>query len=400
MSITVAEVYKLPTLKNVKILTGKSGFQNQVDRMGILDYEFISYKMQGEFIKNDFVLSSLLFAKDDINLMSAAVKTLIDNGVSLLGIKDIYYQELPADLLQYAVEKDFSIFLFSHDAYFEDIITDVTDTLRLIDRDQLIEMKVDNLIGNELSRSLVRELALDINPVFRESCCAIFCRPGSHAEEGVLFRTLERLRRLEYFRSENSVFRYKNGFIAVLTTGSAAEILDDSRPEIRNASQTPRQILTAFLTQTGLLPEEYYMGVSDCFSQLHYLDKAVQQSLFSCSVCRLENRHTVFYSEIGLYRVILPYLHDYWLSDYCKSIVEPIRQYDEKYSADLFHTAAVYVQNDGSVKQTAAALFQHENTVRYRIGKIRELMGMEKDSAGFYPQLCIAVLTSQLEYYL
>lgn len=400
MSITVAEVYKLPTLKNAKILTGKSGFQNPVDRMSILDYEFISYKMKGEFIKNDFVLSSLLFAKDDRTMMVAAIKILIDSGVSLLGIKDVYYKELPADLLRYAVERDFSIFLFTHNVYFEDIITDVTDMLRLVDRSQLVEMKVDNLIGNELSRPLVRELALEINDTFRECVCAVYCKPDGHMDESVLYRTLERLKRLEYFRDEHCVFKYKNGIMAVLSFGNASDNRGDAFADERFTKQPPRKILAEFLSKTGLSGEEYRVGVSDCFLQLHHLDKAVQQSLFAESACHTDSTALAFYSEIGLYRFIMPFLHSYWLTDYSRSVVEPIRQYDEKYSADLFHTAMAYVQNEGNIKQTAAALFQHENTVRYRIGKIKELLGMDRENAGFYPQLCIAIQAYRLEHYL
>lgn len=404
MSITVAEVYKLPTLKNARILTGKSGFQNPVDRMSILDYEFISYKMKGEFIKNDFVLSSLLFAKDDVNMMIAAVKSLIDNGVSLLGIKDVYYKELPSDLIRYAVEREFSIFLFTHDVYFEDIITDVTDMLRLVDRSQLIEMKVGSLIGNELSRSLVRELALDINDSFCEAVCAVYCRPEVHADESLLYRTLERLKRLDYFRGSNSVFKYKNGIMAVFSFGSPLGERNETRPEERPADRgaqpSPRKVLADFLTATGLSTEEYRVGVSDCFSQLHHLDKAIQQCLFAENVCHIESKSAVYYSDIGLYKFIMPFVHTYWLTEYCRGIVDPILRYDEKYSADLFHTASVYVQNDGNIKQTAAALFQHENTVRYRIGKIKELLGMDKDSSGFYPQLCTAILAYRLENYI
>ncbi len=387
MSLTVADAYKLKSLQNVTILTGQCGFQNAIDRMSILDYEFISYKMQGEFIKNDFVLSSFLFAKDDINLLIAAVKTLIDSGVACLGIKNVYYKELPEDLICYAKQKSFSIFLFGHDIYFEDIITEVTDTLRLIDNNQLLEMKVDNLIGNELSRSLVRELSLDINSHFKECFVVIYCKALKHTEEGAQFRSLERLKKLDYFKPEHSVFKYKQGMLAILSFHEENKI-------------SCKKIAQEFWLHTALTPDEYFLGVSDCLQALHQLDKGIQQSLYACKVCEIQQAHQKLFDEIGLYKVILPFQDSFWLNYYYKSMLDPLDQYDEKYSADLLKTAIFYVKHDGNIRKTAQALFQHENTIRYRLNKIKELLSMEGDSHSFYPQLCIAVQIYQLETFM
>ncbi|WP_206459955.1 PucR family transcriptional regulator [Anaerovorax sp. IOR16] len=387
MSLTIADAYKLKSLQNVTILTGQSGFQNVIDRMSILDYEFISYKMQGEFIKNDFVLSSFLFAKDDVNLLIAAVKSLIDNGVSCLGIKNVYYKDLPEDLISYAKEKSFSIFLFGHDIYFEDIITEVTDTLRLIDNNQLLEMKVDNLIGNELSRSLVRELALDINSNFKERFVVLYCKTLKHTGEGTHFRALERLKNLDYFKKEHSIFKYNQGMLAILTFDNLRKI-------------NSKKIAQEFWLYTALDPDNYILGVSDCLLALHQLDKGIQQSLYACKVCEIQQNRQRLYEEIGLYKVILPFQDSFWLNHYYKSILSPLEQYDEKYSADLLKTAISYVNNDGNIRKTAEALFQHENTIRYRLNKIKEILSMGEDNSSFYPQLCFAVQIYELESFV
>lgn len=384
MSITVAHAYKLPSLQGVKILTGESGFQNTIDRMSILDYEFISYKMQGEFIKNDFVLCSFLFAKDDEKLMSAAVKTLIDCGVSILGIKDIYYKELPGELLDYAMDKNFSIFLFGHEVYFEEIITDVTDALRLVEKDQLIEMKIDNLFYNELSRSLVRELALEINGSFEENLAVICCMPEEHIAKEFIYRTPHRLKQLEFFQKQNSVFKYKNGLLAILTYR-----------EKRGLSA--RKIYQDFISSSGMNPEEYRVGVSDFYNQLHFLDKAVRQARFACEYCHIERKKMALYDSIGLYKLTLPLRGSCWLKEFSKGIIDPILQYDEKHASDLLPTAISFVENEGNIKRTAAALFQHENTIRYRVAKLQKLLNLEHENAMFYPQLCIAVQTYLLK---
>jgi DNA-binding PucR family transcriptional regulator len=43
-------------------------------------------------------------------------------------------------------------------------------------------------------------------------------------------------------------------------------------------------------------------------------------------------------------------------------------------------TLLEYVENSGDMKLTAQKMFQHSNTIRYRINKIRKLLGLEDDA--------------------
>lgn len=75
--------------------------------------------------------------------------------------------------------------------------------------------------------------------------------------------------------------------------------------------------------------------------------------------------------------------------------MQRIRQHDEENKANLESTARAYVQSGMEIATTAKALFQHPNTVRYRLTKIQKLMGME-ESAMFLPMLSLTVQLSTL----
>ena len=47
------------------------------------------------------------------------------------------------------------------------------------------------------------------------------------------------------------------------------------------------------------------------------------------------------------------------------------------------------------VAAAAKALYQHPNTVRYRLGKIQKLMGME-DDATFAPMISLVISLSRI----
>jgi len=63
----------------------------------------------------------------------------------------------------------------------------------------------------------------------------------------------------------------------------------------------------------------------------------------------------------------------------------------EKYNSELFNTAIEYIEKDGKINETAQALFLHKNTIRYRLGKIKELLNMEDYEGRFYEELSLAI---------
>ena len=379
MSIFVSEIYRLSTLQQIQILTKQSGYQNMVSHISILDHEFVSsQKGRHQFLPNDFVITSFLFAKDDPTLMCDAIRLLIASGVSMLGIKSVYYKALPQSIIDYAVENHFSIFLFGHDTYYENIIIEVTDTLRLAERNQVIQSKVEQLLRFSASCSSVGDMALEINDNFCDCFMALYLRIVRPDERDSLYRTLERLKRLDFFRGCHSIFKYGEGLMSILTF-----------PE--GTASVPRAICQEFWGRTGLSAPDYYMGASDIFPQLHCLNLGIRQSLYACEVSRLRKKPSAFFRDIGLFQLILPFMDTPWLESYYSHIINPILQYDAAHDTDLLATAAAYVAQDGVIKKTAEALYQHESTVRYRIRKLRELLNMQDETDKFYPQLCFAM---------
>ncbi|MGF6881077.1 DNA-binding PucR family transcriptional regulator [Nocardia sp. GAS34] len=61
--------------------------------------------------------------------------------------------------------------------------------------------------------------------------------------------------------------------------------------------------------------------------------------------------------------------------------LDTLAEYDEKYSADLCSSLEVYLAHRGDVRAAAADLRIHPNTLRYRIRRATQLMGLDLDSA-------------------
>ena len=76
-------------------------------------------------------------------------------------------------------------------------------------------------------------------------------------------------------------------------------------------------------------------------------------------------------------------------------VLSAIREYDAQNHTNLEQTALVYVKENMEIAAAAKALFQHPNTVRYRLSKIQRIMGMEDDPL-FAPMLSLTVSMSRI----
>ena len=69
-----------------------------------------------------------------------------------------------------------------------------------------------------------------------------------------------------------------------------------------------------------------------------------------------------------------------------RKTLETLTAYDEQHSSHLLDTLLCYVDCGGDVNLTAKKMFQHGNTIRYRLDKIKNVLGISL-SADAYVQM-------------
>ena len=84
----------------VRLVAGGGGMSRPITNVGILDYELDpSLKeryLRTNFQEGQFILSSLLFAKESPQLVAEAVKHLVSRGASGLAVRNVFRLPLPA----------------------------------------------------------------------------------------------------------------------------------------------------------------------------------------------------------------------------------------------------------------------------------------------------------------
>ena len=113
------------------------------------------------------------------------------------------------------------------------------------------------------------------------------------------------------------------------------------------------------------------------------LDRAGNEALLAANVAEGDpERPALAFEETGAYRLLLPAMSEdpAELQRFYAETVEPLVVYDEQYATDLVQTVEAFLDADGNVAGTAAKLFTHRHTIRYRLERVRELSGLDVGS--------------------
>ncbi len=87
----------------------------------------------------------------------------------------------------------------------------------------------------------------------------------------------------------------------------------------------------------------------------------------------------VTFEETGTYKLLFQIFADRpeELSAFYEQTIAPLVRYDEQYQTELVATLATYLEFDCNLAATAASLFTHRHTIRYRLDRIAELCGLD-----------------------
>ncbi|MGH2800627.1 MAG: PucR family transcriptional regulator, partial [Thermoleophilaceae bacterium] len=112
------------------------------------------------------------------------------------------------------------------------------------------------------------------------------------------------------------------------------------------------------------------------------LYRAGQEALLAANVAEADGLELLAFEDTGSYRLLLPAMSEDAgeLERFYEETVAPLSAYDEQYETELVATIEAYLENDGNVSPTAAQLFTHRHTIRYRLERVRDLCGHDLTS--------------------
>jgi purine catabolism regulator len=193
---------------------------------------------------------------------------------------------------------------------------------------------------------------------------------GEEELESAIERFFSQVTRYVSNKEPSSLASLKSGQIVVFVCGKTArdpEGLRKLAAVIQDLGQSAGSLTVS-------------AGISGHVGDPSQMDRGYQEALVSLKVARkLQGPGALLhFHDVGTYRLLL----DIWERDpdqiraLYDETIGLVDQYDQANSTQLVQTLSVFFKHDESLTQTAAELYAHRHTIRYRLEKIAEISGL------------------------
>ena len=381
MNYTISDFYN--TYKeNLRLLCGKGGFSRRVGSVGILDYEFLP-EVSGKYRHYNFdegqlVVSTLMYARNNPNLLADAIKDLINAGTSGLVIKDIFRIHIPDTILRYAEAKNFPVFVLETDKiYVEDIIFDVKTAIIRQSSAGNVERVLDAITNSLSNEQEVFSNAKLINPSFETQHKVYYIFQGDRMSRDSFAGRLRRYIGSPLDIPEATLAPLGRGILYITTWEHRAFLKDTAIVE------AIKEELDLADASVGISGTHYYLG------ELGY---SIREAMYAALISDEWGDDFVNFDDLGLLRMVFPLAGDRTMQDFSSGILSPIRDFDIENNGKLMETLSAWAGYGMSFPEAAKDLHQHENTLRYRMDKIAQITGLDFKKASNAQQLNMAYL--------
>ncbi|MGI6721225.1 MAG: PucR family transcriptional regulator [Anaerovoracaceae bacterium] len=365
--VTVSELLSHPVFDEFRLVTDRSGLNNRVRDTGIFEWQS-GRSLEESFHPGDFVITSLAQYRDLPDSLAPVMFALLNKKLAALCIKDLYFHELPQEITDFANEQHTPIFFFK-DSPFDEIIYTIKNSLTPGIINVTTTRNARRILYDGLDSMSIEMLAKEINPYFHNNLICACWMPRNKANEDRLLADFFE----SYYRdastidlpmqSAYSIMRFTHGIVAIYT---------DSRDEAN--AETGFRMLSNIL---GIDLYQFALGLSNTHTSLTEVGAAMREAIYSAVVGAIDENDETLFKDIGFAQVICPLRDNFWMKQYFGTLLSKLYRYDEVHNSNLFGTIETYAHCGGDIKKTAEITFQHTNTIRYRLNKAYEVMGLD-----------------------
>lgn len=176
---------------------------------------------------------------------------------------------------------------------------------------------------------------------------------------------------LKHYFHDACIAVYQDNLVCLISSGEVQKLTEETVQDIR----------------TKMGEHVQYMTISRSFSDImqvksHYMQC---QTLQKVTLHLNLTKHLLWYDDYVLYALFAEIEEEAKLKEKVHPALPVLRQYDRQNKGGLYETLATYIRTQGNLKETAARLYVHRNSLSYRINKIVELTQVDlMDPATIY----------------
>lgn len=126
------------------------------------------------------------------------------------------------------------------------------------------------------------------------------------------------------------------------------------------------------------LPVSFSIGIGHIYAEAEELYRSYQEAKTALELGRFFDKQDeiTYYDELGIL-ALLYRIGEQELKTFCFQTLRPLLNHDKEQDGQLIETLRTYFQCNGDLNITAQKLYIHINTLRYRLKKVQDLLGMD-----------------------
>lgn len=362
MGFTVGDMMIIATDKyDMKMLAGRNGWANSISWLLMIEDTTITKNFKGK----ELVVTTGVGFDSEEKLLNLVEVLHTHHGAGLIINTGCYIIDVPESVLKLADEYDLPLMTVPWDVEMSEMIKDLT--VRIFLQAQTDEMIAGSFIKAIEQPELVNEYREEISQVFDVD--GRFQVVVFTTEELDKMDSMDRKRigyRLQIYLeniSHNAHFFYYDGcFVMIL---NAVEDIERTK------------IIDGFMARAKKrMPENnVYVGEGSVVTDISQVHISYKRARYAVKYAMEHKETRLDFDSLGIYRLLYSVSDELIKKEMGRDILMPLIEYDSKHNLDLLKTLTLYLENNGSIQAVASKMFIHKNTILYRMGKIKELLG-------------------------
>ena len=364
--ITVDDILALPAFETVELVAPCAGAgEREVRNVGILDCppDYNNYDVYGP---GELIVTNLGFAYANPLLAEQSLLAMIKRNVAAIAVKTVYKAPVSDAVRVASTEAGVPVFIYDG-AYHERV---AYESLDLIQRDRAAADKsqaIDALLALR-GGGKVREALFELAGATGATILCVACRPISrdassfYALMSVVDGTLSAVEKDRSMVETVGTCRYGD---VILTFISCVSSFEEKRRALEDRC-------AALLATVSSL----HCAMSDTL-WIDNGDVAVRQALAAAEAAFEEGVSVLRWSDMRFAAFSQAVRGDRLYQSIIDDCRGKLAAYDDEHGTSLVETGLALVRAQGDVRVVAEKLFQHPNTIRYRLRKAKSLLAME-----------------------
>lgn len=364
MSFTIEDMILTAEQRyEMKFLAGRNGWANSISWVHLLEDTTIIQNFWGKELA---VTTGLGFPEKE-DWMNLARKLNKHHASGLIINVGQYINDVPEELQAYCDENDLPLLTVPWEVHLSDMIKDFSIHVFLQDNtdEQIASALIAAIETPEDQKAYRKELLqhFDVDGSFQ---VILMTFEGLDAMD-----TVERKKmsyRIQVYLediSHNASFFYYNSDFVLVANALSEEYLCNL---VEGALKRGKRRMPGV---------ELCVGLGSKCMDISRLSVSYKRAKAAAHIAITQKKQVVKFDDCGLYRLLYMIEDKEILNEMENECLADLEEHDRKYNAGYVETLKSYLKHNGSIQAVAAELYTHRNTVLYRIGNIRKILGNE-----------------------